>query len=424
MKKNKQYIVTGIVFLIIIFFGVTFFHYEMGYLPNVSVNGTKLGFVKYNNLNKYVYDVLDKTDFVFDNEDLDKYSVTYEFASLDSIKNSTYTTYLKSLFLGGNYHFEIVKIVDADKVIKWVEDYNKDKTDPISAYIEKKDEFLIVSEKIGTKLDVNRLVEKITPYKYDHIELNSFLLQPDILESDLQKLCKQANDYVNWTCTYSNGSKISSSIEYVTIDDKIGVIYDDSFIDKELDNIISTYNETKEGYTFESTNKEPIALINRTLSTELDISAEKEYLKNAMKNLEVLENRTPIFKRDYRNLGNTYVEVSIDNQHLWYYENGSLVLDCAIVTGTKGKNDTPIGCYYITEKINGKYLTGPGYKTWVNRWMRITDRGHGLHDANWRSSFGGSIFTYDGSHGCINMPNEKAANLYEKVSVGTIVLIY
>ena len=96
--------------------------------------------------------------------------------------------------------------------------------------------------------------------------------------------------------------------------------------------------------------------------------------------------------------------------------------DC--VTGTKGRNDTPHGVYFITQYMDGKYLTGATYRTWVNRWMRITDRGHGLHDATWRSSFGGNIYTYDGSHGCINLPKQFAYDLFDTVGSGTCVVIY
>ena len=56
--------------------------------------------------------------------------------------------------------------------------------------------------------------------------------------------------------------------------------------------------------------------------------------------------------------------------------------------------------------------------------MRLTNNGIGLHDANWRSSFGGSIFLKDGSHGCVNMPNEKAAQLFKEAEIGTITVIY
>ena len=49
--------------------------------------------------------------------------------------------------------------------------------------------------------------------------------------------------------------------------------------------------------------------------------------------------------------------------------------------------------------------------------------GNGMHDASWRGSFGGSIYKYNGSHGCVNMPTGSARKLYNKVSVGTKVII-
>ena len=56
--------------------------------------------------------------------------------------------------------------------------------------------------------------------------------------------------------------------------------------------------------------------------------------------------------------------------------------------------------------------------------MRITWSGTGLHDANWRSSFGGTIYQCNGSHGCVNMPPAKAQELYSMLSVGTPVIMY
>ena len=52
------------------------------------------------------------------------------------------------------------------------------------------------------------------------------------------------------------------------------------------------------------------------------------------------------------------------------------------------------------------------------------DGGIGLHDASWRRKFGGNIYLKDGSHGCVNMPSDKASDLYENVEVGTKVLVH
>ena len=64
------------------------------------------------------------------------------------------------------------------------------------------------------------------------------------------------------------------------------------------------------------------------------------------------------------------------------------------------------------------------YETPVKYWMRVTYSGVGFHDATWQSSFGGNVYTYRGSHGCINMPLDQAASLYGMLSMGTPVIIH
>lgn len=121
---------------------------------------------------------------------------------------------------------------------------------------------------------------------------------------------------------------------------------------------------------------------------------------------------------------NTYILVSIKNQKLWYYKNGKLKMSTSIVSGHKGKYDTPKGQYKILGKSKNVYLIGPNYKSWVNYWMLIDRKNQiGLHDATWRGSFGGAIYKYNGSHGCINLPYSKARYLYNYASVGTKVII-
>lgn len=119
-----------------------------------------------------------------------------------------------------------------------------------------------------------------------------------------------------------------------------------------------------------------------------------------------------------------YVEISLDAQHVWHYVDGELCCESDCVTGTKDRRDTPTGVFYVSERVPGKYLIGDDYKTWVNYWMRLTNSGVGLHDATWRGKFGGDIYTYNGSHGCINLPYSYAKSLYGELSVGTPAIIY
>lgn len=120
-----------------------------------------------------------------------------------------------------------------------------------------------------------------------------------------------------------------------------------------------------------------------------------------------------------------YVLVSIVEQKAWYYKNGKLVTSGKIVTGQKGSHDTPKGKYRILSKARSVTLRGPGYQSYVNYWM-LYDKKHqiGLHDATWRSSFGGTIYKSYGSHGCVNMPYSVAQKIYNSIEIGTAVVVY
>lgn len=119
----------------------------------------------------------------------------------------------------------------------------------------------------------------------------------------------------------------------------------------------------------------------------------------------------------------TYIEVSIAKQKLWFYKNGKLIVSSGIVSGQKGYHDTYIGKFRIYSMVRNTYLIGDDYRTWVDFWMPFSGD-QGLHDATWRSSFGGNIYTYSGSHGCVNLPYGVAKKIFQEASVGTLVVVY
>ena len=424
MKKVKAYLIALFIGIIVVLAGLLFLTFKLGYVGKLKINDKYIGFVKQQNIDNYVSKVMSDEDYVFDNEDLDAAVVTYSFATNGMFDNFTFGQFLKGAIVGYDCHFEIIKVIDSEKVISWLNDYNTKQTTPVSAYIEKTDKFEIVPEELGTVIDINAVLKEITPYKYNHIILNDFLKAPEVTTADLEEMCAEANAYANWSCTYTNGKIIQSDIDKVWIDEEYGVIYDDSFIEAQLTNCIESYNGKPDFITFRTTDGREIHVPNATLEAKVDTVSELSTLKKAMKENYVLTDRIPCFIMDNAEMGNTYVEVSIPQQHLWYYKDGEVVLESAVVTGQVGVHDTPPGCYYITQMVNGTYLTGDEYNNWVNRWMRLTVDGIGIHDANWRTSFGGDIYQTDGSHGCVNMPNLKAAELYKLVDIGTVVVIH
>lgn len=122
--------------------------------------------------------------------------------------------------------------------------------------------------------------------------------------------------------------------------------------------------------------------------------------------------------------GNTFIEVNLTKQHLYYYKDGELVVESDFVSGTVSKaRSTPVGIYSIKYKKSPSILRGINWETPVTYWMPFFD-GCGLHDATWRSRFGGTIYYYDGSHGCLNMPYNEVKTIYENIAAGVPILIY
>ncbi len=121
--------------------------------------------------------------------------------------------------------------------------------------------------------------------------------------------------------------------------------------------------------------------------------------------------------------GNTYVEININQQRMWYYKNGKLIVDTPVVTGTRNYMDTPKGYFSVFSRARNTVLTGPGYASPVDYWMAFSG-GCGIHDASWRDTFGGSIYTYDGSHGCVNTPYNAVKTIYNNSDYGTPVIVY
>ncbi len=160
--------------------------------------------------------------------------------------------------------------------------------------------------------------------------------------------------------------------------------------------------------------------INRPQETEELIAAIKSGYRGE---------RTPVYKEvaaqygepDY---GNNYVEIDLTAQHLWVYKDGAVVAESDCVSGNISKNNgTHVGIYGITYKERDATLSGSNYASHVSYWMPFNGN-EGMHDATWRSSFGGDIYLTSGSHGCVNLPLENARKIYDLVEKGEAVIIY
>jgi lipoprotein-anchoring transpeptidase ErfK/SrfK len=157
-------------------------------------------------------------------------------------------------------------------------------------------------------------------------------------------------------------------------------------------------------------------------TNNIDISKIGEY-KITYKVVDSSNNKTTkeikVFVRDHKD--NCKIVININEQKLRYYVKGKVVFETDIVSGQNGR--TPKGTYSILNKARNVTLVGEDYETVVRYWMPFIGRNYGIHDASWRSRFGGTIYKYNGSHGCVNVSSKAAAELYNMVEIGTPVII-
>lgn len=195
-----------------------------------------------------------------------------------------------------------------------------------------------------------------------------------------------------------------------------------------IDDLAGEYDTIGVSREFTTTARGVITVEGGTYGNQIDKEAEIAYLTEAFLDKKE-EIHTPAYlqmalKQGKDDIGDTYVEIDMGEQMMYYYQKGVLQIETPVVTGnTSRRMGTPSGVNYVYLKQTNRTLRGEGYASHVNFWMPV--KGNiGIHDASWRSNYGGQIYQTNGSHGCINTPYEAMSKMYEMVEVGTPVIMY
>lgn len=193
----------------------------------------------------------------------------------------------------------------------------------------------------------------------------------------------------------------------------------------ELNKKYTTFGKSR---TFTTSTGEVVTLTTGDYGWWLDTENLKNNIVENLKSNQSVKNEV-VWKQKGACFGeldfsNSYVEVSISNQRVWMYVNGECIVDTPVVTGNIGRGmGTRKGVFSLTYKTKNAVLRGADYETPVKYWMPF-DGGIGLHDATWRYKFGGNIYTYNGSHGCVNMPLNAAKIVYENIDKSMPIIVW
>ena len=311
----------------------------------------------------------------------------------------------------------------------------------ISEYSEKRNGYEIIPEVEGTKFDVGNLLELMNAAILSRetsldLEAENCYEEPSARQEDaeLNEAVETANKWLGAVINYDwNGAEIAVDSEllrdWITMK-KTGPELDESAVEefvKEQAEANDTYGKRR---SFLTTLGVELSLPSGYYGWLTDQEAEtKELIRLICEGRKV--SREPVYASTARqkgmsDIGNSYVEADLTHQHLYLYEGGSIVFETDFVSGSMSSTPdcvTPEGVFGISYKTTNAVLRGANYETPVNYWMPFYGN-YGMHDATWRSEFGGGIFIENGSHGCLNLPLDAAAAIYGHMSTGFPVICY
>lgn len=301
-------------------------------------------------------------------------------------------------------------------------------------------EYIIVDEVYGNKVNKDYLYAyvlssiAIGSEEIDLEEINAYEC-PDFISTSEKVLEAQSqlNKFVSAKIYYDFENEIetvdgSLINQWLAVDQSMNVVFNENKIKEYLKSLSVKYDTYGKTRSFKTTTGKTVEVVGGNYGWKINRSKELNELLQAIKNGETVRKEPSYIQKALgtreNDIGNTYVEINLTNQCLWFYKDGKIIVQGDIVTGNISKgNATPQGTYMLNYKQKGATLKGAGYSSEVKYWMPFNCN-IGIHDASWRGTFGGTIYKTDGSHGCVNVPTYLAKKIFENIEPGTPIVCY
>lgn len=302
--------------------------------------------------------------------------------------------------------------------------------------------YKLVKEVYGNKINKDKLIKeiylcilkgerKLNLYKSECYENGNpkYTLISDKTIETMQLL----NKYVASKIVYEFGIKyeiLDGNIisRWISVDENLDIAIDENAVAEYVRELSIKYDTVGVERSFKTSTGKIVKVSGGIYGWKINSIGEIEALLENIKNgITIIKEPLYIQKavsRDENDIGNTYVEINITKQHIWFYKNGKLITHGNVVTGNPNKGKSTVtGTYMLNYKQNNTTLRGQRYEVQVSYWMPFFGD-IGIHDATWRYSFGGEIYKTNGSRGCVNAPLYLAKIIFENIESGTPIICY
>lgn len=315
--------------------------------------------------------------------------------------------------------------------------------EPVDAYIyETEDGFAIAPEKEGAAPQAEKVFQAVADAFVSgnttvNLEEAGCYKKPAVYRQDegLLKNLRQITDLTQAYITYDFGDRketVEKSLikNWLKIDENGDCVLDSQKVAAyvgELGYKYDTFGSSRQFTTYDG--RQITIDAGGDYGWVIDREAETKGLMEAIEN-QVVDVRQPVYlysgkSRDTDDIGYTFVELDLTNQRMIFWKDGVPIVDTQVVTGNPNVEGcaTPTGCFAVDAMESPAVLVGEDYQSDVTFWIPFAGN-VGIHDASWRTEFGGDLYLWQGSHGCVNTPYEQAQIIYNNIEVGTAVVVY
>lgn len=323
---------------------------------------------------------------------------------------------------------------------------NENRTASKDAAIEYSDAegYFVTESELGDQLDIEKVQDLIVEgiqNGEESIEVNSAYLQPEVTDGDekIDAAMKQIEEAkateINLEIAGNTVTIPKEEIEkWIYFDPSNNIVYDQELIYEYVGTLNDEYATFNKPRQFQSSAEGVVTVEPGTLGWSIDRETEVQSIVEDLQAGVAVTRQPAIVGSGYNaaegdDIGNSYIEISVDLQTMWVYLDGQLAFETPIVTGQVGTDTVP-GAYAIWDKQENAELKGYNPRTQsdyvqpVKYWMPFDDTGQGIHDANWQSNFGGNTYQVSGSLGCINTPPEAMAQVFALAYEGMPVITH
>ena len=471
-KKNKimkivvMLIVTILVMSCCVYAGISYY-YSYHFFLGTTINGI-------DSSNKTAYEVEQEIAGKKDNyviqvsarmqepQTITGKDIDYQYVSsgeiLQLLKTQKPWEWIRGFFETKNYMVQEETVFSREKLEEQVSSLNCAKKEnqiaPENAYVSfVNSEFTIVPETEGNELNTKEAYQMISgaiDNEAADVDLGSnpkAYKKADVTRdsSELQNMVNMYNSLAKANITYTFGDEMvtldgNTIKNWLQFDEKGQLLPDDGAFRQHVVDYVTQlaadHDTVGTERQFETTSGRTVYVYGSAYGWKIDQDKEAAQLMQEIQSGTQIT-REPVYSmranaHGINDLGDTYIEVDLTEQYMWYYQNGNIIFQSEIVSGLPGDPDrkTPPGIFTLNSKSSPSVLRGEmtangtySYEQPVTYWMPFNG-GIGFHDADWQPYFGGDRYLTGGSHGCINLPPENAGQLYSLIQYDVPIICF